>query len=235
MRIGILGSDHFPEIAAAIQLAEMEVFDFSVDGAAGDAYVLAADSEIDLLPAQELINFFREQTSQGKPLLGLGYGAAKLLADGGLVPGLYQHMAGLRVKARCHPASSCAQDEREREGTQAWVRLMEDYQLNAFTLGLSPSTILPLPQKTAAEFIIPPGLLAEMQAQGQTVFLYCEASGSLAPGNAIAAVSDKAGRVLALLAQPETLALAELFKALKKHLELGYSEQVEPLYYWPRS
>lgn len=219
-----------PDLAPAIQLAGMEVLDYLPDAPLeglnqAAAFVLSAD-RIDFeaeAVAQSLINYLQEQAALGKAILGLGAGAASLLANAGLVPGLYKHWAGLRVSA-----SKVAKEQR------AWMRLSEDYQLNSFTQGLSSRAILPLRMPVEAQFHIPPGLMLELRSQGQLVFSFCEETGRLLPGSAIAAVSDKAGRVLALLAQPEAAALEPLFKALQVSLSSPYREAVEPLYYWPR-
>lgn len=218
------------EVMTALTQMGLDVLDFSWDMQhvkvlEAKAFVLIVDSHPveSEAAAQPLISLLREEASLGKPILGLGRGAAALLANSGLIPGLYQNWVGLKV-APCH----------KEEGEIPWLRLSKDYQLNAFTQGLSPDELLPLRGPIEAQFIIPDGLLLELQEQGQTVFLFCDKAGNLLPHHPIAAVSDKAGRILAFLADPEMLTLERLFKALRTYLQTGFQETVSPLYYWPR-
>jgi phosphoribosylformylglycinamidine (FGAM) synthase-like amidotransferase family enzyme len=241
-------------MVAASSRAEMEVLDFSWDEPAenvtsADASILLADSEVaeNDTAAQSLISALHAQNLKGKPILGLGYGAAKLLADSGLLPGIYKNLPCLTVSQPggplCHPERSeeshslCSSEilhYAQGDGEAAWMRLSEDYQYNAFTQGLSARQVLAVRRRTRAHFIIPPGLLAELQAQGQTVFFYCDAEGQTLPGNAIAAISNKAGNVMAVLAHPDAAASDLLLQALRAYLESGHLERVEPLCYWPR-
>lgn len=237
MRIAILSfppQPTPPDLIAALESAGMEMLDFSLDKPleglrSTQACIFIGDAvgSQDRPLAQSLISVLQAEQAQGKPLLGLGYGAAKTLAATGLIPGLYKNLVGLEL--------SPPQDKQpEGEDPISWMRLAHEYQLNAFTRGLSPRELLPLRRAPGAAFIIPPGLLLEMQSQGQLVFLFCEADGCLLPGPAIAAVSNKAGQVLALLGEPQALTLSLLFKSLRCHLESPPPPPVEPLYYWPR-
>lgn len=233
-----------PEVAAALRQAGMEVFDFYVDKPTegmnpADAYILVLDSDVsdNSYIVQSLSKILHAQNLKGKAILGIGQGSAKLLADSGLVPGIYKSLPCLHV---CPPESSslylrhAQADGTQESGEGTWIRLAEDYQYNAFTHGLPSRQILPVELRTRARFVIPPGLLAEMQAQGQTVFLFCDTDGRVLPENPVAAVSNKAGNVMALLPHPGTAAGELLFQALRAHLKSGHIEQVEPLYYWPR-
>jgi len=236
MRIAVLSpssTKQAAEMAWAIQAAGMEVLDFSWDAAAeklkvADAFVLLADSDETLtIPAAEALSaLFKTQNAKGKPVLGLGLGGARFLVENGLVPGLYKNLIGLNLVEKQPPGA---------EPTEALIRLSEDYQYNAFTRTLSSRECLAVQQCGRAEFVIPQGLLTEIKAQGLNVFLYCDAEGQPLPGNNIAALSNKAGSVMALLAYPEQTILGRaIFQSLQAHLASGYREQVEPLYYWPR-
>jgi len=222
------------EITAAVQRTGMETIHFSWDKPVekwgeADAYILLSDSKEDCINhiAQYLIAFLQQQSQQGKAILGLGFGSAKLLADNGLIPGLFKNMAGLSLVEDFLP---------EGASTQTWVRLSEDYQYNAFTQVFPLDTILPVRLKTSAKFLIPPGLLAEIKAQGLPLFLYCNAEGQLHnEDTAIAAIANKAGNVMAMVPHPENTLVGDLlFHSLRSYLEMGYWQPVEPLYYWPR-
>jgi phosphoribosylformylglycinamidine (FGAM) synthase-like amidotransferase family enzyme len=222
-----------PEIAAALERTGMEVIDFLLNDSLEklknvQAFILLAESDASEDSALDhfSVSILKEQNAKGKAILGLGYGAAKILAEQGLVPGLYKNMVGLSLSPPRLEAQPLEQRSR--------ICLSSDYQFNAFTGGLQSKVVFPVKGGTTAQFRIPPGLLAEMQNQGQTVFLFCDAEGRALPGNAIAAVSNKAGTVMALLPLPEGATLDLLFQALRAYLESGYREQVDPLYYWPR-
>ncbi|HSW70458.1 MAG TPA: hypothetical protein VLH77_00565 [Gammaproteobacteria bacterium] len=236
MRIAVFApAPSYPalDIRAAIQRVGMEAFDFSwatiqESDDKTEAYVLLADSPKDWLhpAAQSLIQLLHEKSRQGKPILGLGYGSTSLLVDQGLIPGLFKNMVGLKLEENL---------QAEKLPLETWARLAPDYQYNAFTQVFPPQLFLPVCLKTAAQFVIPPGLLMEVKAQGLNVFLYCDALGHFQNETSIAALANKAGTVMAMLPHPEkTLACDLLFASLQAYLQRGYREQVEPLYYWPR-
>ena len=216
------------EIAATIQRVGMEPLDFSWGAPVetlnkADAYVLLSDSPADWSASntEALSPLLQIQNRRGKPILGLGYGSATLLADQGFIPGLFKNMSGLSLV------------KGESASTEAWIRLSPDYQYNAFTQVFPSQLLLPVSLTTPARFVIPPGLLAEIEAQGLNVFQYCSPEGQLLRD--IAALSNKAGTVMALLPYPVKNPAGDLlFLSLRTHLETGYLESVEPMYYWPR-
>jgi phosphoribosylformylglycinamidine (FGAM) synthase-like amidotransferase family enzyme len=222
-----------PELRLALEQAELEVLDFSWNEPPErwlkvEAVILLADHKLALPEPlwEALSHTLKMQTAKGKPILGLGFGASLYLVETGLVPGLYKNLVGLSLVEKYPSAAN---------STQIHLRLAEDYQYNAFTRTLTPREWFPTPLKTSATFEIPPGLLAEIKAQGLNVFLYSDEKGQPLPGNNIAALSNKAGTVMALLPHLERTSIGTaLFQSLFAHLRSGYREQVEPLYYWPR-
>jgi phosphoribosylformylglycinamidine synthase len=93
--------------------------------------------------------------------------------------------------------------------------------------------------------VISPGLLAEMQENGLNVFQYCDAQGKIIdefPVNPngsidnIAAISNKAGNVMAMMPHPErTEGCDAIFKSMREYIAEGYKQKVEPLHYYPRT
>ncbi len=224
-------SDLSPELAAAAQGAGMEVIDFLWDPleetvGEAQAFVLLSDERATGARGQALLAVLKAQNLKGKPILGLGAGAARLLVEGGLVPGLYNNMVGLGL------SETAAGPE---TGSEAWIGLTEDYQYNAFTKNFLRGAVLQVERRSQAQFVVPAGLLAELKAQGLDVFIYCDGDGRFLQGLPIAGLANKAGNVMALLPHPEGYPQGSVFfHSLRAHLESGHVEKVEPLYYWPR-
>lgn len=185
----------------------------------------------------------KEQIACGKPVLGICNGA-QILVEAGCVPGLEYYRVGMAL----------TDNKRVQNGTllgtgyyNHWVkmRLSDDYQLNAFTRHLSTQDILSVPVAHAeGRFVIPPALLSEMQRNGQCVFQYCDADGKILesfPVNPngsihnIAAVSNKAGNVMAMMPHPERVATCDpIFQSMRDTIQDGYVQKVAPLNYLPR-
>jgi phosphoribosylformylglycinamidine synthase I len=183
------------------------------------------------------------ENQKGKPILGICNGA-QILVESGLVPGLVNDQLGMVL----------TDNERMLDGKiigtgyyNAWIhmRLSDDYQTNAFTRHLTPQTILRLPVAHAeGRFIIPPALLNEMQDNGQNLFQYCDEKGDVVnefpinPNGSIhniAAVSNKAGNVMAMMPHPErTIQCDAIFQSMRDYIEEGHTIPIHPLYYQPR-
>ncbi len=190
-----------------------------------------------------LMGVIKQQSQLGKPILGICNGA-QILVESGLVPGLANDQVGMTLTDNKRIQSG------KMLGTgfyNAWVhmRVSNEFQLNAFTRRLKPSDILSVPVAHAeGRFIIPSGLLAEMQMQGQTVFQYCDEAGAIIdafpvnPNGSIynlAAVSNKAGNVMAMMPHPErTLNGDVIFQSMREYIAEGYRQPVVPLHYCPR-
>jgi phosphoribosylformylglycinamidine synthase I len=191
-----------------------------------------------------LMQALKVENKKGKPILGICNGA-QILVEAGLVPGLANDQVGMAL----------TDNERVQNGNvlgtgyyNAWInmRLSDHYQLNAFTRKLTPQTILHIPiAHGEGRFIIPPALLTEMQNNGQHVFQYCDETGNIInefpinPNgsiNNIAAVSNKAGNVLAMMPHPERTTQGDaIFESMREYIEAGHVSTVAPLYYQPRA
>lgn len=191
-------------------------------------------------PIMEVI---KHQSELGKPILGICNGA-QILVESGLVPGIENNKLGLVL----------TDNKRMQQGQvlgtgyyNAWInmRLSDKYQYNAFTRLLTSENILHVPVAHAeGRFIIPPGLLAEMQENGLNVFQYCDAQGKVIDEfpvnpngsiNNIAAISNKAGNVMAMMPHPERTTNGDLiFQSMRDYIRDGAKQKVAPLHYYPR-
>ena len=201
-------------------------------------------SRAGVIAAQDPIMLaIKQQSELGKPVLGICNGA-QILVETGLVPGIENNKVGMALTD-----NKRIQQEKVL-GTgyyNAWInmRLSDRYQRNAFTRHLTPKNILTVPVAHGeGRFVIPSGLLLEMQRNGLNVFQYCDASGQIIsefpinPNGSvdnIAAVSNKAGNVMAMMPHPErTFAGDPIFHSMRDYIAEGYVKPVEPLYYYPR-
>lgn len=187
-----------------------------------------------------IIQALKIENKKGKPILGICNGA-QILVESGLVPGLTDDQLGMAL----------TDNERISEGKiigtgyyNAWIymRLSDHYQLNAFTRHLTPKTLLQVPVAHAeGRFIIPPALLNEMQNNGQNLFQYCDEQGNIIDHfpinpngsiNNIAAVSNKAGNVMAIMPHPErTTQCDAIFQSMKDYIAEGNIIPSHSLYY----
>ncbi|MCD6040182.1 MAG: purQ [Gammaproteobacteria bacterium] len=185
----------------------------------------------------------KQQSLLGKPVLGICNGA-QILVETGLVPGLEKNQLGMAL----------TDNKRVQQGKvlgtgyyNAWVsmRLSEGYQWNAFTRHLAPKKILCVPVAHAeGRFVIPPVLLDEIERNGLHVFQYCDAKGNIVdefPVNPngsvhnIAAISNKAGNVMAIMPHPERTPNGDaIFTSMHDYIEEGYVARTAPLDYQPR-
>lgn len=223
-------SDHHTaaEIATALLRAELESIDFNLEKTTGllssvAGFVIISNEQNAQFDA--LITTLKQQSNQGKPILGIGSGAA-FLTKIGLIPGIWDNRS----------AVSLSFDQENQNQAYRTIRLSNDYQYNAFTRYLTPQQILNIqPDPNTPCFCIPQGLQFEIEMQGLNVFMYCDEQGRIIKKTNIAAISNKAGNVMAMLPNPLiSLGSDALFKSMRDHIISGYIEKVEPLYYWPR-
>lgn len=74
-----------------------------------------------------------------------------------------------------------------------------------------------------------------MQLLGSTVFQYCEADGKEFSVNTIAAVSNKVGNVMAMIAHPGCTPDGDpIFQSMRDYIQDGYVQRVLPMSYYPR-
>jgi len=190
----------------------------------------------------------KAQSEKGKPVLGICNGA-QILVETGLVPGLENNKIGMVL----------TENKRVLQGKiigtgyyNTWInmRLADNYQRNAFTRHLTPNDILHIPiAHGEGRFVMTEALLQEIEMQGLNVFQYCDAQGEIIdrfPVNPngslknIAAISNKAGNVMAMMPHPErTTAGDVIFQSMRDYIaenqfREGWIEETVPLYYYPR-
>jgi len=185
----------------------------------------------------------KAQSELGKPVLGICNGA-QILVETGLVPGLENNKLAMAL----------TENKRILDGKilgtgyyNTWVnmRVSDDYQRNAFTRHLTPHHILHVPiAHGEGRFVMTDALLDEVKGQGLNVFQYCDAKGSVIDRfpvnpngsiNNIAAISNKAGNVMAMMPHPErTIAGDAIFTSMRDYIADHRPEPTIPLYYYPR-
>lgn len=185
----------------------------------------------------------KKQNELGKPILGICNGA-QILVETGLVPGIENNKIGMAL----------TDNKRIQNGKvlgtgyyNAWInlRLSDEFQLNAFTRHLTPKNILNIPVAHGeGRFVIPPALLSEMQTNGLNVFQYCDEQGKILDEfpvnpngsiNNIAAVSNKAGNVMAMMPHPERTSNGDaIFTSMRDYIKDKNPQKIAPLNYYPR-
>lgn len=258
MRIAIVqfpGSNCERETMLAVKRAGMEPVEFLWNESgeklrAMEGYVLVGGfsyedrSRAGIIAALDpVMQEIRAQSEAGKPILGICNGA-QILVETGLVPGLENNKIGMVLTENKRIAHG------KILGTgyyNTWVhmRLSDLYQRNAFTRHLTPKEVLHIPiAHGEGRFVMTEALLQEVKAQGLNVFQYCDAAGNLTEHfpvnpngsvNNIAAVSNKAGNVMAMMPHPErTVNGDRIFQSMRDYLADGRMHPTPPLYYYPR-
>ncbi len=185
----------------------------------------------------------KKQSEIGKPVLGICNGA-QILVETGMVPGLENNKLAMVLTEN----KRIAQGKVLGTGYyNAWIYmcLAKDYQRNAFTRLLSPQTILRLPiAHGEGRFVMSTALWQEIEVQGLHVFQYCNQQGEIIdhfPVNPngswqnIAAISNKAGNVMAMMPHPERTTQADvIFESMRDYIEAGQYQSTVPLNYYPR-
>lgn len=185
----------------------------------------------------------KAQSEKGKPILGICNGA-QILVETGLVPGLENNKVAMVLTENKRIADG------KILGTgyyNAWVhmRLSDHYQRNAFTRHLASNSVLHVPiAHGEGRFVMTEALLQEIKIQGLNVFQYCTETGEIIdrfpinPNGSmdnIAAISNKAGNVMAMMPHPERTSEGDaIFFSMRDYIADGFVEQSIPLYYYPR-
>ncbi len=200
---------------AIVQFEEVPEIILSVERAGMQAECVSPSESLDEYDGYIFLQKISSspEVCRDKPVLGIGQGA-RFLVEAGLVPGVENNKAVIdwMDHSQEHPES---------------MQLSNDYQLNAFTRHLDPKNILRI-SRAESYFVIPPALLIEMQLQGLTVFQYGSAEN-------IAAVSNKAGNIMAMIPYFESASTWDLiFQSMHDYIRAGHVQSVAPLNYFKR-
>ncbi|MGC1182776.1 phosphoribosylformylglycinamidine synthase I [Legionella sp.] len=246
------GSNCERETILAVKRAGMTPIDFlwnesSLKLTACDGYVIVGGfsyedrSRAGVLAAMDpVMQMLKMQSELGKPILGICNGA-QILVEAGLVPGLSNNIVSIAL----------SDNKRIKQGKllgtgyyNAWIYLKLSLMCkqNAFTRHLNQETIMRVPTAHAeGRFIVSDNLLAVIQSRGLEVFQYCDKNGMVVDEfpinpngsvNNIAAISNEAGNVLAIMPHPErTTAGDALFSSMRDYIACGYKHQKEVLKY----
>lgn len=257
MRIAVIqfpGSHGEREAMQAIERAGMEPVEFlwnedSTKLSSMDGYVIVGGFSFHDQPRPGIIAALNPlmkelavQSELGKPILGMGNGA-QILVESGLVPGLENNKAAIALVENKRADNHAFDTQFLNEWV--YVRLSDQYQRNAFTHHLTPQHVLHIPiASSAGRFVLPPALLQEVREHGLNVFQYCDANGLIDSAvtvnpigsvDNIAAISNKAGNVLAMMPHIErTINGDAIFLSMRAYIEKGLCQKVEPLHYYPR-
>ena len=149
-----------------------------------------------------------EQAMAGKPVLGICNGA-QILVEAGMVPGLIPGKVEMALARNAMP---------DRDGYYTrWTHLAVETAGSAASLALEVGDVLPIPVAHAEGRFVSatPGLIEELFARGQAVMTYATPAGARAErfpdlpngsAMALAAVSNPAGNVVAMMPHPERAA-----------------------------
>ena len=167
----------------------------------------------------------------GKPILGICNGA-QILVESGMVPGLKGNQCSIAL----------TDNKRIKNGKvvgvgyyNTWVnmRLSSLPERSAFTRHLKQYEHLTVPVAHAeGRFLIPDALLKQMVKNEQVLYQYCDRYGEVLnefPTNPngsilnIAAISNTAGNVMAMMPHPERNEQGDvIFSSIKEFIESGY-------------
>jgi len=242
MKIAIIqfpGSNCERETILAVQRAGMTPFEFLWNDPtdqliACDGYIIVGGfsyedrSRAGIIAALDpVMAVLISQTARGKPLLGICNGA-QILVESGLVPGL----EGKAVDIALTHNKRIQQNKILGTGYyNAWIhlKLAKTHVKNAFTRFLTHQSILKIPVANAeGRFVMSHELLDYVETNGMVTFQYCDDHGEIVdefPVNPngsvhnIAALSNAAGNVLAIMPHPErTVAGDPLFHSMREFI-----------------
>jgi len=174
-----------------------------------------------------IIKILREQSEQGKPVLGICNGA-QILVESGMVPGLDEYALGLAL----------TDNKRTKDGHvlgtgyyNNWSNLILSVpgERCAFSNQLRQGDIINVPFAHAeGRFVMEDALLQELIDNNQIVYRYGDSSGNplaefpINPNGSIyniAAVCNPRGNVMAIMPHPErTEAGDAIFSSMREHI-----------------
>ncbi|PCI36416.1 MAG: phosphoribosylformylglycinamidine synthase I [Thiotrichales bacterium] len=180
-----------------------------------------------------LIDKLKLQADMGKPVLGICNGA-QILLETGLVPGI----ADNRIMLALANNQRIANNQVIATGYyNAWVHIkpMTLRKHQAFTHNITNDSILKMPISHAEGcFVTDENIMQALRKSSATLWQYCDDKGNTDnnfPTNpngsihSLAAISNLAGNVLAIMPHPERTQLADssLFASMHQHIKNGSS------------
>ena len=189
-----------------------------------------------------IMETIKKEAENGKPVFGICNGA-QILVESGLIPGIKNNQTSIAL----------TDNKRIQDGhvvgtgyynTWAHLKTSVPPESTAFTRHLEHEEIIHVPFAHAeGRFIIPEDLLNELIKNNQTVFRYCNDDGetlSQFPTNPngsdynLAAVSNPAGNILAMMPHPERTNLGDkLFSSMREFIKQKISIKNDSLSYSP--
>ena len=189
-----------------------------------------------------IMGTIKKEAENGKPVFGICNGA-QILVESGLIPGIKNNQTSIAL----------TDNKRIQDGHvvgtgyyNAWANLKVSVpsESTAFTRHLKHEEIIYVPFAHAeGRFIIPEELLNELIKNNQTVFRYCNNDGEILsqfPTNPngsdynLAAVSNPAGNILAMMPHPERTNLGDkLFSSMREFIKQKISIKNDSLSYSP--
>ena len=189
-----------------------------------------------------IMETIKKEAENGKPVFGICNGA-QILVESGLIPGIKNNQTSIAL----------TDNKRIQDGHvvgtgyyNAWANLKVSVpsESTAFTRHLKHEEIIYVPFAHAeGRFIIPEDLLNELIKNNQTIFRYCNDDGetlSQFPTNPngsdynLAAVSNPAGNILAMMPHPERTNLGDkLFSSMREFIKQKISIKNDSLSYSP--
>ena len=189
-----------------------------------------------------IMETIKKEAENGKPVFGICNGA-QILVESGLIPGIKNNQTSIAL----------TDNKRIQDGhvvgtgyhnTWANLKVAVPPESTAFTRHLEHEEIIHVPFAHAeGRFIIPEDLLNELIKNNQTVFRYCNDDGEILsqfPTNPngsdynLAAVSNPAGNILAMMPHPERTNLGDkLFSSMREFIKQKISIKNDSLSYSP--
>ncbi len=236
------GSNCERETALAVQRAGMRPQPYlwndarALDGFAG--YILVGGFSYEdrgrsgLIAAKDpVLKRLAIEAEKGKPVLGICNGA-QILVESGLVPGVRAADGTYRVAAALTENKRMQNDQVLGTGFyNAWCHIKPKQSgTGVFNQGDAAPLQIPLAH-AEGRFVLTSDVLSQLKQAGADLWQYCDAAGRVDahfpvnPNGAVenlAAVSNAAGNVLAMMPHPErTPAGDAVFTSMRRYIESG--------------
>lgn len=176
-----------------------------------------------------IIQSLKKEALKAKPILGICNGA-QILMESGLVPGLTDHALGGAIYTNKREIAGQVV-EGGYYNDWAWIKPLNISKTHAFTNQFEPDEKIYVPFAHAqGRFVIPDSLLKEMQAGDVSLFQYVDGN----PNGSVydlAAISNKAGNVMAMMPHPERCEAGDvIFQSMKAYILDKPSVDLEQTY-----